>query len=150
MPAGGVPTGIRERRRGVISGVPLTVKMEAILDDVDGVCDAKRLTRFREGIREETTSICITFEGSSLPERIYFEYLCYRVRPYERAPLRCFCCQQYGHVAAVCRGSKRCGRCGKESCKEECKEREEPAKCLHCGGVITMTGHHNFPGKRRK
>ena len=57
----------------------------------------------------------------------------YRVRPYERGPLRCYCCQQYGHVAAVCRGNKVCGRCGKENCKEECKEKEK-AECIHCGG----------------
>lgn len=139
--------GVRERRKGVVSGVPLTVKMETIMHNVDGVCDAKRLSRFREGGREETTSVCLTFEGDVLPDRIYLDYLCYRVRPFERAPLRCFCCQKYGHVAAVCRGSKTCGRCGKEGCKEECKE--EPAKCLHCGGEHHV-GSSQCPRKQKE
>ena len=77
--------------------------------------------------------MCLTFEGEVVPERVYIEYISYRVRPYERAPLRCYCCQQYGHVAAVCRGIKTCGRCGKEGCKGECEGKEE-VKCIHCEG----------------
>ena len=123
-----------KRKKGVISGVPLEVKPDGIFSafEGEGLCGVRRLTRYREGVREETKSMCLTFKGEVLPERVYIGYLCYRVRPYERGPLRCFCCQQYGHVAAVCRGNRRCGRCGKENCKEECME--EPAKCLHCGG----------------
>ena len=118
------------RRKGVISGVPLTVK-PAVFKQVDGVLEAKRMSRYREGQREETLSICLTFK-EELPERIYVEYMTYRVRPFERAPIRCFCCQEYGHTAAVCRRERRCGRCGKEKCNEECKT-EEPV-CLHCKG----------------
>lgn len=57
--------------------------------------------------------------------------LSYKVRPFERAPLRC---QEYGHVGAVCRGV-RSGRYGKDNyCVEECKEDEKQVKCLHCEG----------------
>ena len=59
-------------------------------------------------------------------------YVTYRVRTYDRGPIRCFCCQEYGHVASVCRRVRRCGRCGGEGCKEECGT-EDP-KCLHCKG----------------
>ena len=76
--------------------------------------------------------MCLTFDGR-LPERIYVQYMSYRVRPFERAPLRCFCCQQYGHAAAVCTANKICGRCGKENCQEECEGKVQ-AECLHCGG----------------
>ena len=66
---------------------------------------------------------------------MYLEYCCYRVRPFVRAPLRCFSCQQYGHVSAVCRKDRRCGRCGEERClREECLKEEKEAKCLHCEG----------------
>lgn len=72
------------------------------------------------------------FEGE-LPERVYLEYVCYRVRPYERAPLRCFCCQEFGHVAALCIGVRRCGRCGKNNCYDkECNVEKVQAICLHC------------------
>ena len=125
-------TGGIKKRKGVISGVPLTVKPELFEREVEDVYEARRLSRYREGQREDTMSMCLTFEGE-LPERIYVGYVTYRVRPYERGPIRCFCCQEYGHVAAVCRGVRRCGRCGKEKCDEKCVT-EEPA-CLHCNGA---------------
>lgn len=43
--------------------------------------------------------------------------------------------KEYGHVAAVCKGVGRCGRCWKDSCHvEEFKGEEEQAKCLHFKG----------------
>ena len=86
--------GGRERRRGVISGVPPTMKEDLFLE-VSGVSEARRLTRFRNGEREKTNSVRLTFEGNIIPERVYFDYVCYRVRPFERAPLRCYRCQEY-------------------------------------------------------
>lgn len=66
-----------------------------------------------------------------------------RVLQYERAHLRYFCCQKYGHVAAVCRGVRRRGRCGKDnSFREECKDTEEQTKCVHCEG-----NHHAWSAK---
>ena len=64
--------------------------------------------------------------------------LCYinSVRAYERAPLRCYWCQDYGHVAAVCRKMvHRCRRCGKENwSEEECVLTKERVVCYHSGG----------------
>ena len=122
----------RPRKRGVISGVSLKVDMEAVLDNTC-VYDARRMSRYRDGKKELSESICITFMDE-MPERIFIDYVCYRVRPFEAAPLRCFCCQQYGHVAAVCRGDKKCGRCGKgqEECDDKCEENEIPVKCPNC------------------
>ena len=58
----------------------------------------------------------------------------YQVREYIPPPLRCYKCQKYGHVAAVCRGKARCGKCGGEDheygkCKQGVK-----VKCCNCGG----------------
>ena len=119
------------RTKGVISRVQEDIRPCKFEDGVKGVCHAKRLTRYREGKREDTGSMCLTFEGE-MPGEIVLDYVTYRVRPYESAPLRCFCCQEYGHVASVCRRVRRCGRCGGEGCKEECGT-EDP-KCLHCEG----------------
>ena len=45
------------------------------------------------------------------------------------------CCQEYGHAAAVCRGTSKCGRCGKAECiGKKCEEEQKPAECLHCKG----------------
>ena len=105
-------THFKLEMKGVISGVPLDIKPDMFVEEVEGVCEARRLSRYREGQREQTKSICLTFEGE-LPERIDVHYVTYRVRTY-RGPIRCFCCQEYGHVASLCRGVRRCGRCGGE------------------------------------
>ena len=82
--------------------------------------------------------MCLTFEGE-LPSSVSLDYLWYKVRPYERAPLRCFSCQEFGHVAAVCTKSRICRRCGKTSCRtvqptvfgrNKCGVKKEEAKCL--------------------
>ena len=107
----------------------------------------RRLTRFRDGTREESQSVCITFSGD-LPERIYFEYITYRVRPFERGPLRCFNCHAYGHAAAVCRWAARCRRCGKEEpCPGDCEEKE-PC-CLQCKGNH-LAGSRQCPRRKRE
>ena len=49
--------------------------------------------RFRQGKKEFRKSFCITFE-EDIPDRVYIDYVCNRVRPYEEAPLRGFCCQE--------------------------------------------------------
>lgn len=100
---------------------------------VTGVCEATRLSRFQNGVKEDSTSVGLTFEGE-LPDRVFLDYVCYRVRPFERAPMRCFSCQEYGHTAAVCRGVRKCVGCGEPGChKEACLDKEKPV-CLHCKG----------------
>ncbi|XP_037536589.1 cyclin-H [Nematolebias whitei] len=34
------------------------------------------------------------------------------IMPYIPPPLRCYKCQRYGHIAAVCKGKQRCAKCG--------------------------------------
>ena len=112
----------------------MSIKPQTILCLSDGVKDVKRMKCFRDGKQQESKSMCVTFVGSVLPERVYLQYLSFKVRPYERAPLRCFCCQSYGHVAAVCSRNRVCGRCGEESCNKDCEERQVKSKCVHCSG----------------
>ena len=58
----------------------------------------------------------------------------FQVRPYIPPPLRCFQCQKFGHVAAICRGKKRCGKCGGEDHEYgQCQEGVS-VKCCNCGG----------------
>lgn len=75
----------------------------------------------------------LLFDENKLPERVYLGYLSYMVRPYVPPPLRCYKCQRFGHVAAVCRGKQRCARCGGEHDYGKCEQGVNP-KCCNCGG----------------
>ena len=120
--------------KGVISGVPIDVEAESFLE-VEGVCGARWLKSHREGQEQDSWSVLIEF-AEALPERVYLDYVSYRVRAFERGALRRYLCQEYGNVAAVCRrGRNRCRRCGKEGfSEEECEITVEQTVCLHCGG----------------
>ena len=47
--------------------------------------------------------------------------------------VRCFKCQKCGHVAAVCKGRQRCGKCSGEHEYGKC-ERGAKRKCCNCRG----------------
>ena len=64
---------------------------------------------------------------------MYIGYLSYAVKPYVLPPLRCFKCQKYGHVAALCKGKLGCGRCAGEHGYGKC-EKGAKLKCCNCGG----------------
>lgn len=63
--------------------------------------EAKRLTKGKE--KTESLSILLCFK-KEIPSRVQMGYISYAVREYIPPPLRCFKCQQYGHVASQCRG----------------------------------------------
>lgn len=122
--------------QGVITGVSTDISVEDILSNVEGakVEKAKRLLYTKNGSKQESLSVLLYFNEEVLPVRVKVGYLSYQVRLYIPPPIRCFKCQKFGHVAAVCRGKQRCGKCGGEDheygkCPEGIK-----AKCCNCGG----------------
>lgn len=121
--------------RGVISGIPLS---ESISDVVGGiknvkVKEAKRLKTKREGVLTDSLSILLTFDEAKLPDKVFIGYMSYDVRVYVPPPLRCFKCQKYGHIAAVCKGKLRCSKCSGEHEYGKC-EKDAKLKCSNCGG----------------
>ncbi|CAJ1066432.1 uncharacterized protein LOC113119923 [Xyrichtys novacula] len=124
--------------RGVIFGVPLSVSIDQIIENVKGakVREAKRLKTTCEGEKCDSLSVLVTFDEERLPERVHIGYMSYGVRLYVPRPLRCFKCQKYGHVAAVCKGRQRCGKCAGEHEYGKC-EIGAKIKCCNCGGEHT-------------
>lgn len=47
--------------------------------------------------------------------------------------MRCYKCQEFGHVAKVCKGKRRCARCSGDYEYGNCGEEVRP-KCCSCGG----------------
>lgn len=121
--------------RGVISGIPLDVSDEMIKRSVKGaaVKEVRRLKCFRNNEKTDSLSVMLAFDESKLPERVFLGFFSYGVRVYIPPPLRCFKCQKYGHVAAVCRGKQRCARCGGDHEYGKCRQGKTP-KCCNCGG----------------
>lgn len=117
--------------KGVIYNVCVEVTEQELLENLKGcnVIDVKRMGRGDNG--RGTTPVLLTFKDDKLPSRVMLGYSSYIVREYERPPLRCFKCQRFGHVVAVCEGKRRCRRCGKDHDGKECID---VPKCCNCGG----------------
>lgn len=126
--------------RGVITGIPVDEDLEKLRRVIVGgsVSDIKRLQRSRNGERGDSLSVLLEFEDQNLPERVKVGCMSFPVRPYSPPPLRCFKCQRYGHIAAVCKGKQRCSKCGGDHRIEECRD-EGQGKCCNCGGQHQVT-----------
>ncbi|MGL4647017.1 MAG: hypothetical protein ACRCVL_08025, partial [Cetobacterium sp.] len=131
-----VLTRIKSLIRGVITGIPVNVNEDQIKDNVAGakVLEVKLLKTTRNGEKCDSLSVMIKFDEARLPSKLFIGYMSYEVRTYIPPPLRCFeKCQKYGHVAAVCKGKQRCGRCSGEHEYVKCGEGVQ-LKCCNCGG----------------
>ena len=62
-------------------------------------------------------------------------------------PLRCFKCQKYGHIAAYCKGTQTCGRCGGEHVYGTCGTGVQE-KCVNCGGAHSV-GYRECETRKR-
>ena len=97
----------------------------------DGVTHIRRITSFRDGQRRDTSLLVLTFDTTTLPEKINIGWLRKEVRVFIPNPLRCFKCQRFGHGSSSCRQTARCQRCGDSPHDgSDCKT---PLKCLSCG-----------------
>lgn len=125
----------KQQVRGVISGIPLSETVDAVKTGIKNakVKDARRLKTKREGVLTDSLSIVLTFDEPLLPERVFIGFMSYEVRLYIPPPLRCFKCQRFGHVAAVCKGKQRCSKCSGEHEYGQCSENAK-MKCCNCGG----------------
>ena len=67
-----------------------------------------------------------------------------------RSPLRCFRCQYYGNVAAVCRREiPRCEKCAGGHGTKECVILVEKVRCFNCGGGY-VAGDQKCPVRVRQ
>lgn len=86
-----------------------------------------------------------SFEVESLPDNVKLGYISYPVRAYVPNTLRCYRCQAYGLVAAVCwREDPRCLKCAEG---HETKEYVVLGKVLIVGVPMEL-GIANVPCER--
>lgn len=108
--------------RGVITGIPVDEDLDKLKRCINGgeVSNVKRLLKTINGERVSSLSVLLEFQEAVLPDRVKIECMSFPVRAYVPSPLRCYKCQRYGHIAAVCKGRQRCPKCGGEHRFEEC------------------------------
>ena len=73
-------------------------------------------------MKENPMSVQLSFDAVSLQDKVKLGCASYPVRVFVLKPLQCFRCQDYGHVAAVCR--REIPRC------EKCTGRHETKECV--------------------
>ena len=122
---------------GVIGPIDPAVDMKELeemmrCEDGSIVKSVSRLNKFTGGQKQPSSAVQVTFEGTSLPERIFVDVLSFKVRRYNMPPMRCFKCQRLGHLASGCRGKNTCLLCGGSHTKDSCTANQH--KCSNCGG----------------
>ena len=68
----------------------------------------------RERKKVDSLSVLLNFEDLVLPGKLRIGYMSYYVGAYVPKPLHCYNCQRFGCVAVVCKGKRRCAKCGGE------------------------------------
>ena len=103
--------------------------------DIPFVAEAFRVVVSRNNERRPTGTFFLTFQGTSLPQKIRLGFEQFDVDPYIPSPRRCFKCQRVGHNSGTCRAREDvCSTCSISGHKKEtCPNPDEP-KCLNCSG----------------
>ena len=118
---------------------------EEILADLrgDGVTHIRRLTTFRDGQRRDTPLLVLTFDSTSLPEKLVIGWLRKDVRVFVPNPLRCYKCQRFGHGSSTCRQTARCAKCG--DAPHEGTDCTTAMSCLSCGSSDHSVSSNQCP-----
>lgn len=67
-----------------------------------------------------------------MPNRVYLGFTSHPVEEYFGAPIQCYQCQRFGHIAQNCRSARRCKICAGPHHHKDCNYRSEP-NCANCG-----------------
>lgn len=78
--------------------------IESILEQVSpqGVAKIERMKTFKNGTLTETDRYILTFNSTSIPEKINIFYYEFPLDTFYDNPLRCTQCQAYGHTRKFC------------------------------------------------
>ena len=96
-----------------------------------GVTKVEKALSSKDGKKEPTGTIFLTFALTQLPETVTVGYLRVKVVPFIPSPMRCFRCQHYGHGSRSCKSAETCRDCGKAKHEGGCVG---PKFCVNCKG----------------
>jgi len=129
---------------GVISGIPTDMTEDEVMTYVEvpkgcgKILKVRRINRkvITEGTVEwKPTGTCVvTFDGQTLPNRVFCGYTSLAVSQYIYPTIQCRKCCRFGHVEAICRSKSRCFKCSQEHQYNECDVSPSEAFCVLCSG----------------
>ncbi|XP_043471731.1 uncharacterized protein LOC122504614 [Leptopilina heterotoma] len=137
--------------QGIINNIGLDISNEEILENAEVLgqigkdCKIINVMRFNRKVvneakvvsHEPSTTVLLTFQGTTLPERVAIFKGSSPVRPYVPDPRMCLKCFRFGHIAKNCRSKARCQQCGSTTPHDDsnkCPQTSDSPTCLHCKG----------------
>ncbi|XP_065081026.1 uncharacterized protein LOC135703674 [Ochlerotatus camptorhynchus] len=93
------------------------IEDDDILENLESqnVSGIRRITRRVGDGKENTATVILTINGTTMPEHIDIGYRRYRTRPYYPAPMLCYQCYKFGHTRTRCQQQNTtCGNCGQQ------------------------------------
>ena len=113
-----------------------------------GVTDIKRIQTTKNGKKENTNTIILTFGKHELPEFITAGYLRLAVSQFIPNPLRCFKCQRFGHHKDRCRSDMACQVCSEVG--HDTRECQKPPSAGTARGATLQMQRSVQRGKKKK
>ncbi|XP_055522794.1 uncharacterized protein LOC129716976 [Wyeomyia smithii] len=137
---------------GVLAGIPTDIDIREIKAEIECDCqvvDVYRFNRFRNGIKEPTTRVSVTFRANQLPEMVKLFCCTNKVRPFLQKVLFCENCHRFNHETDNCKGKQRCSRCSQiyDEKDEICTN---PVKCLYCKSSDHKTTDVTCPERQKQ
>lgn len=74
------------------------------------VKNAKGMTRWAE--KRETETALVQFDAKDITKELYFGFIKCNMKEFVPKLMRYFNCQEFGHINRMCKGKRRCARCG--------------------------------------
>ena len=112
----------------VIKGIKTDFPTDYIKDRLKerGETEIERLKyRNKDGVWEDSRVIKLTTEYRIKEDKITLGLLGIRtVHYFKKPPMRCYRCQQFGHLAGNCSNNKKCGVCSQDHDTKQCLQKK--------------------------
>lgn len=138
---------------GVVTGVPLEMTPEEILENITStkpILSVTRLHKYEKEVKTPTTRIAVTFRCNQLPTEVRMFCCTNQVKPFVNKAVFCQNCLRYNHRTNNCRSKQRCETCGRNHDDQGYGQCAMPARCLHCRQEGHKSGDASCPERARQ
>ena len=145
----GTKTSIRkasargEQRNAVIKGVPKEIEEVHITEILQKKYPGISAKRFVKADGTILQTVKLTFQSelqynNALSEGLFLDSIYYQPYAFVQRGIRiirCYNCQQFGHLSGNCHSKTACKHCSEDHKIEDCPNKELESKCMNCRGT---------------